>query len=70
MEDDHPPWTDEAILGELGLTLNHRFLYLFDYGDDNKFEIEVVGIYPQARTDVTYPRLVASQGKAPSQYGG
>jgi hypothetical protein len=24
-EDDHPPWTDEAVLGELGLVLDHPF---------------------------------------------
>jgi hypothetical protein len=69
-EDDRPPWTDEAILGELGLVLGHKFLYLFDYSDGNKFDIEMMGTYPQPRKGVAYPRVVARQGRAPSQYGG
>ncbi len=67
-EDDRPPWTDEAVLGELGLTAGHKFLYYFDYGDCHQFEVEVVGIYPQAQAGVTYPRVVASRGQAPEQY--
>lgn len=66
-EDDNPPWTDEANIGELGLVKNHKFLYHFDYGDSHEFEIEVVGIQAQAE-DVTYPRVVDQKGEAPSQY--
>lgn len=29
-EQDASAWTDETIIGELGLTLKHKFLYLFD----------------------------------------
>ena len=29
-EEDSPPWTDEAVVGELGLTRGHKFLYYFD----------------------------------------
>lgn len=50
-EDDRPPWTDEAVVGELGLVLKHRFLYYFDYGDSHEFEVEVVGIRPQAEPE-------------------
>jgi hypothetical protein len=67
-EDDRPPWTDDAILGELGLTEGHKFLYYFDYGDSHQFEVEVVGIYPQAQAG-KYPRVVESKGRAPRQYG-
>jgi hypothetical protein len=66
-EDDHPPWTDEAIIGELGLVLKHKFLYYFDYGDSHQFEVEVVGIRPQTEPG-NYPRVVDSQGEAPAQY--
>jgi hypothetical protein len=68
VEDDRPPWTDKAVIGELGLTLKHKFLYYFDYGDSHEFEVEVVGIYPQAEPG-EYPRVVDSRGEAPSQYG-
>lgn len=67
-EDDRPPWTDEAIIGELGLVLKHKFLYYFDYGDGHQFEVEVAGIRPQAKPG-KYPRVVDSRGRAPSQYG-
>jgi hypothetical protein len=65
--EDNPPFTDEAIIGNLGLTLKHKFLYLFDYGDSNQFEVEVVGIRPEAERG-KYPRVVESQGEAPEQY--
>jgi hypothetical protein len=67
-EEDRPPWTDEAVLGELGLVLGHKFLYYFDYGDSHKFEVEVVAIHPQA-DDEKYPRVVEAHAEAPAQYG-
>lgn len=67
-EDDRPPWTDEAVVGELGLVKKHKFLYFFDYGDSHKFEVEVVDIRPEAEPG-EYPRLVDSRGEAPPQYG-
>lgn len=67
-EEDRPPWTDEAIIGELGLVVKHKFVYYFDYGDSHKFEVEVVDIGAQAKPG-EYPRVVKSHGEAPSQYG-
>jgi len=61
-EEDHPPFADEAVIGELGLTPKHKFLYYFDYGDSHEFEIQVVGIYPQTEPG-GYPRVTASQGE-------
>lgn len=66
--EDSPPFTDEARIGELGLVMKHKFLYYFDYGDSHQFEVEVVGIHPQAKSG-KYPRVVERQGKAPAQYG-
>jgi hypothetical protein len=66
-DNEGPAWVDEAVLGELGLTLKHKFLYLFDYGDQHEFEIEVVGIREKAEPG-TYPRVIDSNGKAPRQY--
>lgn len=66
-EEDHPPWAYEAVIGQLGLVVGHRFLYHYDYAADHLFEIEVTGI----RRDVqagNYPRQISSHGKAPSQY--
>jgi hypothetical protein len=44
-----------------------KLLFLFDYGDNWQFKIELIGTgekMPKTR----YPRLVASVGKAPLQY--
>ena len=67
-EKDSPPWTSEAVIGELGLTPKHKFMYYFDYGDSHEFEVEVVGIRVQAERG-SYPRMTESKGKAPAQYG-
>jgi hypothetical protein len=66
-EDDEPQWTTDGIIGELGLTLKHTFLYLFDYGDSHEFEVQVVGITAQAEPG-EYPRVIASMGESPRQY--
>ena len=66
-EEDRPPWTDEAIIGELGLVKGHSFAYLFDYGDSHVFTIKVEDVRPKAERG-KYPRVVAKQGEAPEQY--
>jgi hypothetical protein len=66
-KEDRAATTDEAIIGELGLVMKHKFLYFFDYGDSHEFEVEVVGIRAQAGPE-QYPRVVDQQGKAPPQY--
>lgn len=42
--------------------------FLFDYGDNGKFRIELLAIEPVQSGNV-YPLLVESAGKARSQYG-
>jgi hypothetical protein len=64
---DAAAWTNEAVIGELGLTLKHKFLYFFDYGDSHEFEVEVVDIKARAERG-KYPRVVDSQGQPPAQY--
>jgi hypothetical protein len=66
-EEDRPPWTDKAIIGELGLVKGHSFAYLFDYGDNHVFTIRFVDVRPQAGPG-KYPRVVEKQGEAPEQY--
>ncbi len=61
------PWTTQVVIGELGLVKGHKFLYLFDYGDEHQFEVEVVEIRAKAERG-RYPRLVDSKGDAPPQY--
>jgi hypothetical protein len=40
--DVHGPYADEVRIGEFGLFKGQRFLYLYDFGDEWGFDIEVV----------------------------
>jgi hypothetical protein len=55
-------------VGNLRLRMKQRFLYLFDYGDEHRFEVQLVATNPDAPQD-RYPKVVESHGEAPSQYG-
>nr|HMQ29247.1 plasmid pRiA4b ORF-3 family protein [Chloroflexaceae bacterium] len=67
------PWSDSArrtyqvSVGSLGLKAKQKFLYLFDYGDEHLFTLEVLQINPQAPRG-NYPKVVAREGRAPRQY--
>jgi hypothetical protein len=47
--------------------LGSKMLFLFDYGDEWRFRVEVVG-RGEAAAGTAYPRVAASVGKAPEQY--
>ncbi len=64
------PSADEVKIGDLSLRMKQKFLYLFDYGDEHRFEVQLVGVNPEAAKEGRYPRIVKSHGKAPRQYGG
>ena len=53
-------------LDALHLKPKQRFLYLFDYGDEWRFDVEFVGEGTPETAD--YPRLVDARGEAPAQY--
>ena len=63
------PSADEVKICDLNLRMKQRFLYLFDYGDEHHFEVQLVDINPDAPKG-DYPRVVKRRGKNPSQYGG
>ena len=44
-----------------------KMLFLFDYGDDWRFMVELVGV-GEKEQGAKYPRVVKSVGKAPEQY--
>jgi hypothetical protein len=44
-----------------------KMTFLFDYGDNWQFRVEVIG-QGQKERGVKYPRLVKQVGKAPEQY--
>jgi hypothetical protein len=54
-------------LKDLKLEVGQRFLFLFDFGDDQEFGIEVVGS-GRSRSKAPYPMFIGRKGKAPKQY--
>ena len=48
--------------------VGHKMLFMFDYGDDWRFVVQVIGLGQKvART--RYPKVLKKVGKAPEQYG-
>lgn len=65
--EDEGPHVDEARIGELGLRAGQSILYLFDYGDEWRFQVELEEIRkeePKPRE----PKVIEKKGKAPEQY--
>ncbi|MGD2207559.1 MAG: hypothetical protein PVH17_12360 [Anaerolineae bacterium] len=61
------PSATRVKIEDLRLRMKQRFLYLFDYGDEHQFEVQLVGTNLDAPKDA-YPKVVARHGKAPDQY--
>jgi hypothetical protein len=68
-EEEDPPFADEVAIGELGLVPGHKFLYVFDFGDNHRFTIRVKGSREEAGGELL-PRLVDRAGEPPPQYPG
>jgi hypothetical protein len=61
------PSAAKVQIGSLNWRLKQRFLYLFDYGDEHHFEVQLLAINPAAAKG-KYPRIVERHGENPSQY--
>ncbi len=48
-------------------TVGKKMLFLFDYGDEWRFQVELVGL-GEKTPKTRYPKLLSSVGKAPPQY--
>jgi Plasmid pRiA4b ORF-3-like protein len=58
---------ERTKVGSVFDTVGKKMLFLFDYGDEWRFQLEVIGLgekVPKTR----YPRIVSTVGKAPPQY--
>jgi len=64
-EADGPPATKVKI-ESLSLKPKQKFLYLFDYGDEWRFEVEF--LKQGSSEKAAYPHIIDSRGKAPEQY--
>jgi hypothetical protein len=58
---------DEVTLGELGVAANQRFLYHFDFGDDWRFDVQVLEIKTEEKL-LQQPQILETHGEAPEQY--
>jgi len=54
-----------AAFPEVGKTM----LFLFDYGDEWRFKVELIGL-GRKEPGAVYPRVVKRVGEAPPQYPG
>lgn len=64
---DEEPFADEAVIGELGLYLGQKILYLFDYGDSWEFKV-LLNEIGESETELEEPEIIESKGEAPPQY--
>lgn len=65
-EDNQGPFVNEAKIGSLDLFEGQRFLYLFDFGDEWMFDIELLTI--SEGIDLCEARIIEAKGEAPLQY--
>jgi len=65
--DEDGPYAEDVTIGELGLYTGKTFLYLFDYGDEWEFKVEVEEI-DLDRPLPLIPKIIDKHGKAPDQY--
>ena len=55
-------------LASLNLRKGQNFLYLFDYGDEWRFNVRLHAINENGDPEAEYPKIVESVGTAPQQY--
>ena len=60
------PSTDEVKIADLPLTVGSVMEYLFDFGDNWEFQLQLEEIKSDLRPG--YGEIIASEGKAPEQY--
>jgi hypothetical protein len=62
------PHADKVKLSSLNFELKQKFLFLYDYGDNWEFEIELVAFADSCKKSSKYPQVTEVHGKAPRQY--
>ena len=70
-DEDEAPDVDDILIRDVpypGKTGKKEFLLLFDYGDEWRFGVKLLGIAEKKTPRARYPRVTARRGKAPEQY--
>lgn len=65
MMDNVNPSTEEVTLRQLALPVGHKFLYLFDFGDEWRFSCHVLNTLEEKTVGA---KVLRSVGEAPEQY--
>ena len=58
---------EKSMVGDVFIEIKQKMQFLFDYGDEWRFEIEVRG-FGKKEDGVEYPRILAKKGESPEQY--
>lgn len=64
---DEGPYADKTKLGSLNLEIKQKFLYLYDFGDEWIFSVQVEKI-SETGTSILKPSIIETRGEAPEQY--
>lgn len=62
---ENPPYADKVKLAQLRLEKGQQFKFLFDYGDEWRFQCKVLQVLDEETTE---PVVVCKKGAAPEQY--
>jgi hypothetical protein len=62
-------YSSHTRLSNLRVRLKQRWLYLFDYGDQHEFDVQLIATSPDQPRGA-YPRLIEQHGQLPPQYPG
>ncbi len=65
--EDEGPHADEVKIGELDFSEKQSFMYLFDYGDEWRFFVEVSSI-EATNVKLMKPEIIEIKGNIPNQY--
>ena len=63
---NEPSATDKTKIADLALHVGSTLEYVFDFGDNWEFQLEVESVDPNVRPN--YGEIIGSKGKAPQQY--
>jgi hypothetical protein len=64
---DEPPYSDKVRIGETPLRPGEAMEYVFDFGDDWRFNIQLEAIDPP-NPKIKKAKIIESHGKPPDQY--
>jgi len=66
-EDEEGPYVDEIRIGELGLFIGQKIMYLFDYGDEWRFSVKLEQITNEEH-EIIRSEIIKRKGENPKQY--